>query len=266
MSSDRNVEVDPNAAEFGQAPGVTRRQALTSLGALGGLGAAATALAQDDVGAIEELRRFGWDAEAGEYTLPPLPYAYNALEPHIDEETMRIHHDKHHAGYVRGANNALTRLAEIRAGAGDPGLIKHWSRELAFHSSGNINHAYFWRVMAPPSEGGGGQPGGALARQIRRDFGSFRDFSEHFQAASRAVEGSGWGWLVWEPLARKLMVIQAEKHQDLSVRGAQPLMGVDVWEHAYYLKYQNRRGDYVAAFMNVVNWPFVSRLFESIAS
>ncbi|MAY73297.1 MAG: superoxide dismutase [Phycisphaerae bacterium] len=205
--------------------------------------------------------QLGWDESKSEYTLPPLPYEPGALEPHIDEQTMSIHHDKHHAGYVKGLNKALGELEGIRTGSADPGLIKHWSRELAFNGSGHVNHTLFWTGMAPSSDGGGGRPGGALGERIDQDFGSFSQFVAHFKGASKAVEGSGWGWLVYEPIARRLMVIQMEKHQDLTVSGVSPLLGIDVWEHAYYLKYQNKRADYVDAFMNVVNWPEIERRF-----
>ncbi|MDY7107537.1 MAG: superoxide dismutase [Planctomycetota bacterium] len=195
----------------------------------------------------------GWDAKAGRYVLPPLPYAYGALEPHIDETTMRLHHDKHHAGYVRGMNAALDAMKEIRGGSRDAGEVKRWSRQLAFNGSGHFLHTVFWYCMSPE---GGGRPGGAIGRQIARDFGSFEQFSTHFQAAAGSVEGSGWGLLVYEPLANKLLVMQAEKHQNLTAWGVIPLVAIDVWEHAYYLKYQNRRKDYVRAFMNVINWEF----------
>jgi Fe-Mn family superoxide dismutase len=195
----------------------------------------------------------GWDAKTGRYVLPPLPYAYGALEPHIDEMTMRLHHDKHHAGYVAGLNAALDALAEIRGGSRDAGEVKRWSRQLAFDGSGHFLHTVFWHCMKPE---GGGRPGGAIGAHIARDFGSFEQFSAHFQAAAASAEGSGWGLLVYEPIANKLLVMQAEKHQNLTAWGVVPLVVIDVWEHAYYLKYQNRRKDYVRAFMNVINWEF----------
>jgi len=248
------------AHEDAEGAPISRRAAIGAIGAMGvGAGLAAPALAQNTLLTPGEL---GWDQGAGEYTLPPLPYTYDALEPHIDAKTMQIHHDIHHAGYVRGLNNALNELRRVRSGAGDSGLIKHWSRELAFHAGGHINHTIFWLVMAPRAGGGGRRPSGDLAEKIADDFGSFDGFRRHFTAAAGAVEGSGWGWLVYEPIADRLLVTQAEKQQNLFVPGSTPLMGVDVWEHAYYLKYQNRRGDYVDAFMNVVNWPMVERLFD----
>lgn len=207
----------------------------------------------------------GWDKAKGEYTVPPLPYGFDALEPHIDEQTMRIHHGKHHAGYVRGLNKALVKLRDIREGAGDVGLIKHWSRELSFHGSGHVNHSLFWAGMAPAGKGGGGYPapGSDLAKRIDRDFGTFEQFVAQFKAAAKSVESSGWGWLVHDPVSGRLLVIQGEKQQDMMMTGVVPLLGVDVWEHAYYLKYQNRRGDYVDAFMNVVNWGEVARRYAA---
>lgn len=236
---------------------ISRRAAIGAMGAAGAvpfLGASA-ALAQQ-TGAL------GWDRAAGRYTLPALPYEYDALEPAIDAATMKIHHTKHHAGYVRGLNTALEELAKGRE-TGDAALVKHWSRELAFHGSGHVNHALFWTAMAPAGDGGGGEPAGHLAEAVTRDFGSFDGFQTHFKSAAKAVEASGWGWLVYEPIAGKLLVMQGEKQQDLTIWGVTPLLGVDVWEHAYYLKYQDRRGDYVDAFMKVVNWTEVARRFDA---
>jgi len=199
----------------------------------------------------------GYQPATGEYTLPPLPYTPEALEPHLDAKTMSIHHDKHHAAYVRGLNIALQQLDLIRTGGGDPALIKHWSRELSFNASGHINHSVFWNCLSPT---GGGEPDGPLADAITRDFGSFNAFSAQFRLAAETVEGGGWAWLIHEPLAGRLLVIQQEKQQDMFITGTRPLLGIDVWEHAYYLKYENRRAEYVAAVMNVVNWPFVQQL------
>jgi Fe-Mn family superoxide dismutase len=205
----------------------------------------------------------GFDAAKGEYVLPPLPYPKDALEPHLDAATMEIHHGKHHKAYVDGLNKALKALADIRAGTGDASLVKHWSREVSFHGAGHINHSLFWNMMAPAGKGGGGEPTGPLADMIARDFGSFAAFAGHFKAAAVAVEGSGWAWLVYEPVARRLLITQGEKQQNLMLTGVRPILGVDVWEHAYYLKYQNKRADYVAAFMNVVNWSFCASLLKA---
>jgi Fe-Mn family superoxide dismutase len=193
------------------------------------------------------------------HELPPLPYAYDALEPYYDEQTVRLHHDKHHAAYVAGLNKAEEQLAAARA-AGDYALIKHWERELAFHGSGHLLHTLFWENMTP---GGGGEPDGELAAQITQDFGSFEAFKAQFSAAANAVEGSGWGLLGWLPAFGKLVVLQVEKHQDLTLWGVVPLLIVDVWEHAYYLKYQNRRAEWVSNWWNLVNWPDVARRFAA---
>jgi Fe-Mn family superoxide dismutase len=229
------------------------------LGGTGVLGARGLGASQPEADA--SLLSGCWDATTGEYVLPPLPYDYNALEPHIDEQTMRIHHDKHHAGYVKGLNTALAELARARQ-SGDATLIAHWSKQASFHGGGHVNHSLFWRCMAPAGQGGGGQPTGSLASAIDRDFGSFEGFSWQFREAAKAVEGSGWGWLVLEPVSGRLMVVQMENQQKLLFGGVMPLVGVDVWEHAYYLKYQNQRAAYVDAFMNVVNWPYVQETYE----
>jgi Fe-Mn family superoxide dismutase len=199
----------------------------------------------------------------GKHELPPLPYAYDALEPHIDERTMQLHHDVHHQGYVNGLNAAEEKLAAARK-AGDFAAIKAISRDAAFHGSGHFLHAIFWPNMAPPGEGGGGSPDGNLAKQIENDFGSTDALIAHFSAAANAVEGSGWGLLVWQPQGGHLEVLQAEKHQNLTQWGVVPLLVLDVWEHAYYLKYQNRRAAYVEAWWNVVNWGDVAARFEAV--
>lgn len=247
-----------------QDHGIDRRTAITALGA-GALGIAATTSASSGVSAAGghvflTANELGYDADGHTYVLPDLPYAYDALEPVIDEQTMRIHHDKHHAGYVRGLNRALTNLAAIRNGTGDASLIKHWSRELAFHGSGHANHSLFWMTMTAP--GSGAEPSAALAEIINRSFGSIAKMKMHFAAAAKAVEGSGWGWLAYEPASGTLQVLQGEKQQNMLTTGVLPLLGIDVWEHAYYLNYQNRRGDYVDAWFDVVNWSVVSRLFN----
>jgi len=252
-------------------PAMNRRDALAALSALGLGAVASSALAQEArppspdgfaAGGRGHLtaEMLGWDANAKQYVLPKLRYAYDALEPHLDAQTMEIHHSKHHASYVAGLNKALSELAKIRDGSGDAGLIKHWSREVAFHGGGHVNHSLFWLTMAPEASRGKG-PSLDLAAHIDRDFGSFEKFVTHFQAAANAVEGSGWAWLMYDFVAGRLIVTQMEKQQNLYMTGAAPLLGVDVWEHAYYLKYQNKRADYVKAWFNVVNWAMVDELF-----
>lgn len=243
---------------------ISRRNAIASMAALGAAGVIASPAqgATNKVGLLT-LNDLGWDVKSSEYTLPDLPYAYDALSTAIDEQTMRIHHDKHHAGYVRGLNNAIKQLEMIRWEQGDPTLIQHWQRQLSFHMGGHVNHTLFWSGMKSELAGGGGQPTGNLSQIIKRDFGSFGKFAHQFKLAATKVEGSGWGWLVYEPFSKSLMITQVQNQQDMMIAGAVPLLGVDVWEHAYYLKYQNRRSDYIEAFMNVINWDEVSRRFEA---
>ncbi|KEH97291.1 superoxide dismutase [Clostridium botulinum C/D str. BKT12695] len=194
------------------------------------------------------------------FKLPNLPYDYNALEPYYDEETVRIHHDKHHQAYVDGLNKAETKLMEARESS-DFSTIKHWERELAFNGAGNILHTLFWENMIP----GGSEPTDEILDRINRDFGNFDNFKNQFSAAAAAVEGSGWCALVWIPRFEKLEIIQIEKHQDLAILGATPLLLLDLWEHAYYLKYQNRRADFIKAWWNIVNWNIVNeRYLKSI--
>jgi Fe-Mn family superoxide dismutase len=198
--------------------------------------------------------------QAMPYSLPDLPYAYDALEPWYDEETVRLHHDKHHAGYVKGLNTALEKLDAARS-SGDFSSAKPLAKELAFHGSGHVLHSIFWTNMTPD---GGGEPDGALANQLQADFGSFDGFKEQFLAASNGVEGSGWGILGWHSMLEKLLVVQAEIHQNLTVQGITPLLVVDVWEHAYYLKYQNRRAEFTQAFFeNLVNWADVASRLDA---
>ncbi|SEU29140.1 Fe-Mn family superoxide dismutase [Paenibacillus sp. NFR01] len=195
----------------------------------------------------------------GGHTLPPLPYAYNALEPYIDEKTMKIHHDKHHKSYVDGLNTAELKLAAARK-SGDFDLVKHWERELAFNGAGHYLHTIFWNVMSPH---GGGRPTGALMDAIESSFGSYDAFKAQFSEAANKVEGGGWAILVWSPRSRRLEILTAEKHQDLSQWDVVPLLPLDVWEHAYYLKHQNNRADYIKDWWKVVNWPYVSQRYES---
>jgi superoxide dismutase, Fe-Mn family len=196
------------------------------------------------------------------HVLPPLPYAYEALEPHIDAQTMKLHHDLHHQSYVDGLNKAEQMLAQARE-SGDFALTKHWEREAAFHGSGHLLHAIFWQNLAPAGKGGGGEPQGELATQIADDFGSFAAFRSHFTAAATQVEGSGWGILAYRPQDRKLVVLTAEKHQNLTQWGVVPLLVLDVWEHAYYLRYQNRRAEYVKNAFEVMNWADVAERFAA---
>ena len=193
------------------------------------------------------------------HELPPLPYAYNALEPYYDEETVRLHHDKHHATYVAGQNKAEEMLEAARA-SGDYALIQHWERQLAFHASGNALHTMFWENMAPNA---GGEPAGASADRIKTDFISFDAFKKQFSAAAAAVEGSGWTLLGWSPDFARLYIVNIENHQKQTVMGLVPLLIIDVWEHAYYLKHQNKRAEWIEAWWNLVNWPDVAKRFAA---
>lgn len=194
----------------------------------------------------------------GGHRLPPLPYSYNALEPYIDETTMRIHHDKHHKSYVDGLNKAESAMAEARR-TNKFDLVKYWENELAFNGAGHYLHTIFWDVMSPQ---GGGRPTGNLLGQIEHDFGSYDAFRKQFSNAAEKVEGGGWTILVWSPRSRRLEILQAEKHQNLSQWDVVPLLPLDVWEHAYYLKHQNERPKYISDWWNVINWPAVSERFE----
>jgi Fe-Mn family superoxide dismutase len=194
------------------------------------------------------------------HELPQLDYPYNALEPHIDEQTMKLHHDIHHLAYVNGLNNAEAKLAEARE-SNNFALVKHWERELAFHGAGHFLHCVFWKNMTTPAEKGGkggGKPEGKLLAELEKNFGSYDAFLAQFKAAATAVEGSGWAILVKNNMTGKLEILTAEKHQNLGQWVTTPLIALDVWEHAYYLKYQNKRSDYVNAFFNVVNWSDVA--------
>lgn len=194
---------------------------------------------------------------AGKHILPPLPYDDSALEPHISGEIMRLHHDKHHQSYVDGLNKAEVMLQKARNN-NDYSLVKHWSRELAFHGSGHYLHTIFWNNMSPE---GGGKPSGALLKEMNKYFGSFEKFKSHFTEAAKQVEGVGWAILVWSPRARRLEILQSERHMLLTQWDTIPLLALDVWEHAYYLQYKNNRGDYIKNWWNVVNWKDVENRY-----
>ncbi len=203
-------------------------------------------------------------AAAVEHKLPELPYAYDALEPYIDAQTMTLHHDKHHAGYVKNLNAAEAALEKARA-ANDFALVQHWSKQVAFNGAGVSLHNLFWTIMAPNGKGGGGQPAGKLLEKITQDFGSFDAFKAQFSAAAASVEAAGWAALHYRKEDGRLLVLQIENHQKLTPWGVTPLLVLDVWEHAYYLKYQNKRPDYITAWWNVVNWEQVQANLEAAA-
>jgi len=196
----------------------------------------------------------------GKFTLPDLPYAYDALEPVIDRQTVEIHHDRHHAGYVKGLNKAEAALQAAREKS-DFAMIKHWERELAFHGSGHVLHSIYWQNMRAPKESN--RPGGTLAKALKQAFGGYESFENQLFAATKSVEASGWGILAYQVLTKKLIIQQAEKHQNLTVWGAIPLLVIDVWEHAYYLKYQNKRAAYVKNFFSIINWADVEKRFAA---
>jgi Fe-Mn family superoxide dismutase len=198
----------------------------------------------------------------GPYTLPPLPYAYEALEPHIDAETMRIHHDKHHQAYISNANKLLADHPEL-AKMSPEELLSNLDKApesirtgLRNNVGGHLNHTMFWQMMRP---NGGGKPSGILAAAIEKNFGSFEEFQAQFSDAAMKRFGSGWAWLVKD--GDKLAILSTPNQDSPVLDGKIPLLGIDVWEHAYYLKYQNRRADYVKAWWNVVNWSYVEQLF-----
>lgn len=193
----------------------------------------------------------------GGHKLPPLPYSYDALEPFIDSKTMRLHHLQHHQEHVDGLNKAELAL-EIARVNNDYSLIKYWQKELAYHGAGHILHTAFWRNMSPH---GGGLPDDEISAEIVATFGSFSSFKKHFSTVAEMVEGSGWAMWVYVPLSGRTEILQIEKHQNLSLQDLVPLLLLDVWEHAYYLKYQSKRNEYINSWWNVVNWTDVKNRF-----
>jgi Fe-Mn family superoxide dismutase len=196
------------------------------------------------------------------YELAPLPYDYAALEPTIDEATMKLHHDKHHQTYVTNLNAAIDKHPELAAKSPED-LIKHLSAipedirtAVKNHGGGHVNHTIFWQLMKPA---GGGDPNGAIAAQIKADFGDFENFKKLFNEATAKQFGSGWGWLVFQ--AGKLKIVTTANQDTPLSEGLYPILCNDIWEHAYYLKYQNRRADYLAAWWNVVNWDEINKRF-----
>ncbi|HEY9670526.1 MAG TPA: superoxide dismutase [Waterburya sp.] len=198
------------------------------------------------------------------FKLPPLPYAYNALEPHIDTKTMQFHHDKHHATYVKNLNTALSKYPQLKNKSAEDllrnlnSVPKDIRTTIRNNGGGHLNHSMFWEIMSPR---GGGEPKGAIAKAIQESFGSFNAFKQQFNEAGSKHFGSGWAWLV-RGKDGKLQVMSTANQDSPLMDGIFPIMGNDLWEHAYYLKYQNRRADYLNAWWNVVNWNEVNKRFE----
>jgi Fe-Mn family superoxide dismutase len=196
------------------------------------------------------------------FELPPLPYDFAALEPHIDAQTMQIHHDKHHAAYVNNLNAALEKHADLQNKSAEDLLkgLKNLPEDIQTavrnNGGGHVNHTMFWEIMGPNA---GGEPTGALADAIKSAFGDFASFKDQLQKAGAGRFGSGWAWLVRD--GSGLKIISTANQDSPIMDGLTPILGVDVWEHAYYLKYQNRRADYLAAWWNVVNWGAVAKRF-----
>jgi Fe-Mn family superoxide dismutase len=236
---------------------MTRRQAVKTTALA--IGACAIGSSLQDVNAQSAPAP---TSAPGPFTLPPLPYTFDALEPHIDARTMEIHHDKHHAAYVANLNKAVAGFPELGKKQVEDLLADLNSVPEKIRSSvrnqggGHYNHTLFWQMM---KKDGGGEPKDALAQAIDKSFGGFPGFKERFSDASVKVFGSGWAWLIVE---KGNLAIESTPNQDSPIsHGLQPLLGIDVWEHAYYLKHQNRRPEYVSAFWNVINWEFVAERY-----
>lgn len=195
------------------------------------------------------------------YKLPDLTYDYAALEPHISARIMELHHSKHHQAYVTGANAALEAMAEARASNNFATLPK-LQKDLAFNLGGHVNHSIFWQNLSP----NGGEASGELAAAINEYFGSFEGFKSHFTAAAIGIQGSGWAYLAWDALGNRLVIGQLYDQQGNIAMGNIPLLMLDMWEHAFYLDYQNVKADYVKAFWNIINWEDVAKRFGSVSA
>jgi len=193
------------------------------------------------------------------YTLPDLPYDEGALEPHISGRIMELHHGKHHAAYVKGANTAFEKLHDLR-GKGDFTEISMLEKNLAFNVSGHVLHSVFWTNLAP---GGGGEPTGELGSMIEDTFGGFPSFRQQMVEAASTIQGSGWALASWEPLAGRVVIQQVYDHQGNHGQGTIPLLAIDAWEHAYYLQYYNEKAKFFDALWNVVNWSDVARRLKA---
>lgn len=197
---------------------------------------------------------------AKKYVLPELPYAYDALEPHISAEIMELHHSKHHQNYVNGANAALEKLEAARKDGSIAAVVTALSKDLAFNLGGHTNHSLFWENLGP---NGGGKPTDALAAAIDADFGSFEEFQKHFAAAALGLQGSGWAVLAYDKIGERLVIEQMTDQQGNLSIDLVPLLLLDMWEHAFYLQYKNVKADYVAAVWNVFNWDEVAARYAA---
>ena len=196
------------------------------------------------------------------YSLPELTYDYSALAPHISAQIMELHHSKHHAAYVAGANTALEKLAEARD-SNDFANINRFQKDLAFHLGGHTNHSIFWKNLTPDSQE---RPSGELASAIDEYFGSFDKFRAHFNAVALGLQGSGWAFLAWDAIGGQLIIEQLYDQQGNIAAATTPLLMLDMWEHAFYLDYKNVKGDYVTAFWNIINWDDVAKRFAAARS
>lgn len=197
-----------------------------------------------------------------QYTLPALPYALNALEPIISEEIMNLHYNKHHATYVANLNKALEQYAEAEKKNDLASMIALQSA-IKFNGGGHDNHSKFWVNLAPINKGGGVPPTGELAAEINKEFGSLQNFIDQFNTRTGAIQGSGWGWLGYNKAKKRLEIATCDNQDPLSTKGLIPLLGIDVWEHAYYLQYKNVRAEYLKSIWGVVNWATVNQRFEA---
>lgn len=196
------------------------------------------------------------------YQLPQLPYALDALEPYINKDIMDLHYNKHHAAYVKNLNDALEKYAQAEA-ANDLATMIALDSAIKFNGGGHVNHSIFWTNLAPKGKGGGGQPSGELAAAIKETFGSFDKFVEIFTAKAAAVQGSGWAWLAYNKPLNRIEIVTCANQDPCSTTGTIPLLGIDVWEHAYYLQYKNVRPDYLKAIWNVINWKNVEERYNA---
>ncbi len=232
-----------------------RKEFLTTSAILAG----ATNLPSNSVFA-ENINNNGIDKltdEDGNFIHQPLPYNTDHLEPYMDEETLHLHHTFHHGGAVKGANKDIEMIKSVM-NSGDFTLADHWTKKLSFHLCSHILHSIFWTNLANKKS----QPTGDLLKKIEKDFGSTNKMQEMIAKISKSIEGSGWGILAYQPYSDNLVVLQCENHHKLTVWGAVPLLVIDVWEHAYYLKYKNKRGDFVDALMNIINWDNVAQRYD----